>query len=160
MYHQYHVHMLGIRAIWDMPNTQAQQHEENIVFTQTGRKCATQTWNKSIEICSLSDGKVVQVTEHPQTLDDAKANVAYIQEKLSQEAFIGENVRLLNAKNILLVDAEGTRGTCVYTHKFHAIKVKVNINVSLFSLSSCTTTSLSLLSLLSHFSLHVYTVQL
>ena len=68
-------------------------------------------WNKSIEICLPNDGKVVQITEHPQTLDDAKANVAYVQEKLSQEAFSGENVKLLNSKNILLADAEGTQGT-------------------------------------------------
>ena len=57
----------------------------------------------------------MQVTEHSLTLDDTKANVVYIQEKLSQEAFNGENVKLLNAKNILLADAEGTRGTCIHT---------------------------------------------
>ena len=85
-----------------------------------GRKCANKTWNKSIEICSLKDGKVVQVTEHPLTLDDAKANVTYIQEKLSQEAFSGENVKLLNAKNILLADAEGTRGIYMYMYTMNA----------------------------------------
>ena len=67
-------------------------------------------WNKSIEICALKDGKVEQITEHPLTLDELKANVSYIQDKVSQEAFGGAKVRLLNAKNILLADAEGTRG--------------------------------------------------
>ena len=33
-----------------------------------------------------------------------------IQEKLSQEAFGGAKVRLLNSKNILIADADGTRG--------------------------------------------------
>ena len=56
---------------------------------------------------------MVQVTEHPLTLDDAKANVTYIQE-LSQEGFSGENVKLVNAKKILLADAEGTRD--IYMH--------------------------------------------
>ena len=54
----------------------------------------------------------MQVSEHPLTLEESKANVSYIQEKLSQEAFGGDRVKLLNAKNILLADAEGTRGTC------------------------------------------------
>ena len=68
------------------------------------------TWNKSIEICKLGGGEVIQVAEHPLTLDDSKATVTYITEKLSNEAFDGAKVRLLNAKNILLADVEGTRG--------------------------------------------------
>ena len=88
----------------------AKYYIATLVFQfQAGRKCTNQTWNKSIEICSLNDGKVVQVSEHPLTLDESKANVSYIQEKLSQEAFGGEKVKLLNAK---VADAEGTRGTC------------------------------------------------
>ena len=51
-----------------------------------------------------------QISEHPLNLDESKANVSYIQEKLSQEAFDGARVKLLNTKNILLADAEGTRG--------------------------------------------------
>ena len=38
------------------------------------------------------------------------ANVPCIQEKLSQEAFGGAKIRLLNSKNILIADADGTRG--------------------------------------------------
>ena len=80
-----------------------------LTYQVPGRKSSA-TWNKSIEICSLKDGKVEQISEHPLNLDESKANVSYIQEKLSQEAFDGARVKLLNTKNILLADAEGTRG--------------------------------------------------
>lgn len=53
---------------------------------------------------------MIQVAEHPLTPDDSKATVTYITEKLSNEAFDGAKVHLLNAKNILLADVEGTRG--------------------------------------------------
>ena len=68
------------------------------------------TWNKSIKICSLRNGKVEQISEDPLNLNESKANVSYIQQKLSQEAFDGARVKHLNTKNILLADAEGTRG--------------------------------------------------
>ena len=72
----------------------------------------TNTWSKSIEICFVKSGtnEVVAKSEHPITLDETSANVTYIQEKLSCEAFSGGKVRLLNSKNILLADVEGTRG--------------------------------------------------
>ena len=53
------------------------------------------------------------MAEHPLTLDDSKATVTYITEKLSNEAFDGAKVRLLNAKNILSADVEGTRGKSI-----------------------------------------------
>ena len=83
------------------------------IIIQISKKNASLTWSKSIEICVLRDGKVVQVSEHPLTLNETKANVTYIQEKLSQEAFSGERVKLLNAKNIMLADVEGTRGMAI-----------------------------------------------
>lgn len=43
-------------------------------------------------------------------LDEATASVNYVMEKLSQEAFSGAKVRLMNAKNIPLADVEGTTG--------------------------------------------------
>lgn len=52
-------------------------------------------------------GKVVAKSEHPIVLDENSANV---QEKLSREAFSGTRVCLLNSKNILIADADGTRG--------------------------------------------------
>lgn len=55
-------------------------------------------------------GKVVAKSEHPIVLDENSANVASVQEKLSREAFSGTRVRLLNSKNILIADADGTRG--------------------------------------------------
>jgi hypothetical protein len=36
--------------------------------------------------------------------------VTAVQDKLSREAFDGARIKLLNAKNILIADAEGTRG--------------------------------------------------
>ena len=50
------------------------------------------------------------LTEYPITLDDSTANVTYIQEKLSAEAFNGEQVKLMNARNIAIADTEATRG--------------------------------------------------
>ena len=52
----------------------------------------------------------MQVSEHPVTLDDNTANVNAIEERLSREAFNNGRVKLLNAKNILIADVEGTRG--------------------------------------------------
>lgn len=72
---------------------------------------ATNTWNKSIEICYVSNtNQVVAKSEHPITLDESSANVVCVQDKLSREAFGGAKVRLLNSKNILVADTEGTRG--------------------------------------------------
>ena len=61
-------------------------------------------------ICKLVGNEVIQVAEHPLTLDESKATVTYVTEKLSDEAFDGAKVRLMNAKNILLTDVDGTRG--------------------------------------------------
>ena len=47
------------------------------------------------------------LTEYPITLDDSTANVTFIREKLSTEAFNGE---LMNAWNIAIADTEATRG--------------------------------------------------
>ena len=52
----------------------------------------------------------MQISEHPLTLDESKASVNYVQEKVSQEAFNGAPIKLLNAKNILLADVDGTSG--------------------------------------------------
>ena len=58
----------------------------------------------------LRGEQVVQVSEHAVTIDDTTANVTYVIDKLSREAFSGSWVRLLNAKNIPVADVEGTRG--------------------------------------------------
>lgn len=66
------------------------------------------TWNKSIEICYLrGEYEVVQKSEHPILLDEASAQVSFVQDKLSSEAFAGAPVKLLNAKNFLIADVEG-----------------------------------------------------
>jgi hypothetical protein len=54
--------------------------------------------------------EVIAKSEHPITLEESSANVTSIQDKLSREAFSGAKFRLLNSKNILLADMDGTRG--------------------------------------------------
>ena len=65
---------------------------------------------KSIEICALQAGEVVQISEHPLTLDESKASVSYVQDKISTAAFSGAGVKLLDAKNVLIADVEGITG--------------------------------------------------
>ena len=55
-------------------------------------------------------GAVVAVAEHPVTLTPATANVSAICDRVSQEAFEGSTVYLLNAKNLPIHDVDGTRG--------------------------------------------------
>ncbi len=89
-------------------------------------------WIKSIEMCSLrANGDVVQISEHPVTLDEANSSVTAIQDKLSQEAFDGARVRLLNSKNIPLADVEGTRGR--YMQGF--IKVACSTALTLWAIT-------------------------
>ncbi len=53
---------------------------------------------KSIEMFTLrANGDVIQISEHPVTLDEANFSVTAIQDKLSQEAFDGA---LFSSKNI------------------------------------------------------------
>lgn len=77
---------------------------------------ANSSWNKSIEICVLRGEQVVQISEHPITIDESTANVTYVMDKLSREAFNGSKVKLLNAKNISIADVEGTRGKENFTY--------------------------------------------
>ena len=71
------------------------------------------TWTKSIEICALQAEEVVQISEHPLTLNDLKASVSYVQDKISTEAFTGAGVKLLNAKNGFIAGVEGTTGKSI-----------------------------------------------
>ena len=45
------------------------------------------------------------------SMDKSTARVSCLQEKLSREAFNGSAVRLLNSKNILIANTEGTQVT-------------------------------------------------
>ena len=45
-------------------------------------------------------------------MDKSTANVSFLQEKLSKEAFGGSGGKLLNSKYILIADTEGTQGMC------------------------------------------------
>ena len=61
-------------------------------------------------ICVLKAGEIVQTSEHLLSLDESKASVSYVQDKISTEAFSGAGVKLLYAKNVLIADVEGTTG--------------------------------------------------
>ena len=64
----------------------------------------------------MGEGEIVQRTEHPVSLDETTATVSDVQEKISREAFGEAAVKLLNAKNVLLADVEGTRGRLKYNN--------------------------------------------
>ena len=70
-------------------------------------------------MCSLSNSnEVVANSEH---MDVNTANVSFIQEKLSMEAFGGSSVKLLNSHNILIADAGYVHDiicSCIYTIVF------------------------------------------
>ena len=61
-------------------------------------------------MCSAVKGAVVAVAEHPVTLTTATANVSAVCERLSQEAFDGSAVCLLNSKNLPIHDVDSTKG--------------------------------------------------
>ena len=61
-------------------------------------------------MCSFIKGSVLAVAEHPMTLTSATANVTSVCNRVSQEAFEGSAVCLLNAKNLLIHDVDGTKG--------------------------------------------------
>ena len=52
----------------------------------------------------------MQRSEHPINISESSASVGQIAEKISIEAFSGRQVKLLNSKNLLIPDVEGTRG--------------------------------------------------
>jgi hypothetical protein len=52
---------------------------------------------------------VVSCSEHPLAIEEGTATVSSIADKLSKEAFGGVKVQLLNSKNIMIADTEGTR---------------------------------------------------
>lgn len=59
-------------------------------------------------------GVIVATAEHPVTLTAATANVRDVCEKVAQEAFSGTPVCLLNSKNLLIQDVDGTKGLSLY----------------------------------------------
>ena len=70
------------------------------------------SWQKFIEVCSVIGGAVVVTAEHPVSLTASTANVRDVCKRISQEAFGGASVCLLNAKNLPIFD--GTKGNLLY----------------------------------------------
>ena len=79
-------------------------HMHTYLCDQIQGNSSVQSWIKSIDIRSLSsNNKVVANSKHPITMDANTANVSFIQEKLSREAFGGSSIKLLNSKNIIFL---------------------------------------------------------
>lgn len=53
---------------------------------------------------------MISYSEHPLAIEEGTATVSSVADKLSKEAFGGVKVQLLNSKNIMIADTEGTRG--------------------------------------------------
>ena len=69
------------------------------------------TFVDKIDLCSFdSSNEIVAYSEYTVMMDESTAKVCCLQEKLSREAFGGSAFRLLNSKNILIADTEGTQG--------------------------------------------------
>ena len=58
---------------------------------------------------------------------------------MSKEAFSGARVKLLNAKNILIADVEGTRGTLTYSRTVYRLLRNLNASNSQYIIMHCTT---------------------
>ena len=69
------------------------------------------SWQKSIEVCRVVKG-VVPIAEHPVTLTAATANVSAVSSRVSQEAYEGSAVCLINA----IHDVDGTQGNSFHMH--------------------------------------------
>lgn len=67
-------------------------------------------WIKNIELLTLKGRELMVVSEYSIALDETTSNVVFIQEHLSSDAFNGDKVILLNAKNIPIADTEVSRG--------------------------------------------------
>ena len=85
-----------------------------IVCQNLGKRKPTFIWIQSIDLSSFDSSNEIVYSEYPISRDENTAKVSCLQEKLSREAFGGSAVRLLNSKNILIADTEGTCPFCVY----------------------------------------------
>lgn len=65
----------------------------------------------------------MQWCEHPINTSEGITSVNEVTEKISQEAFLGRPVKILNSKNFQLPDVEGTRGTHIKLHTSTKITV-------------------------------------
>ena len=67
-------------------------------------------WTKNVEICSLEGTTVKKSHNLPIYFKKGTASVASVSEFVSQEAFDGNAVVLLDAENLKIPDTIGTRG--------------------------------------------------
>ena len=74
------------------------------------------SWQRNIEIYTLHDGKPKHVYTHPITQDENTANVSSVRATISNEAFQEQPVTLLDVKNKVVPDVNGTKG-CTYANK-------------------------------------------
>ena len=79
-------------------------------FSLTIQPVLDVSWQKSIEVCKVVKGSVIATAEHPVSLTSSTANVMDVSQKLSNEAFSGAPVCLLNS---LIQDVDGTKGKSI-----------------------------------------------
>lgn len=82
------------------------------------------------KIWNLVQGKLMQWCEHPINTSEGITSVNEVTEKISQEAFFGRPVKILNSKNFPIPDVEGTRGTHIKLHcTYYYCRWKILTNI-------------------------------
>ena len=70
----------------------------------------SETWTKTIEVCSYEDNVLKKTLNLPIMLSEKTASVSHVGEIVSMEAFEGEVVILLDNDNLKIPNSAGTRG--------------------------------------------------
>ena len=68
------------------------------------------SWNKNIEICEYSDHDWIKQFSLPIRINDDTANVENVTKMVSDEAFNGEPIVLVDTDYLRILDTPGTRG--------------------------------------------------
>ena len=83
---------------------------EGRIEQRTRRRSCGSEWIKRIEICDLQSSVLKKLFNLPVSLTEQSATVSYIVEFVSEEAFDGAAVVLLDSENLKIPDTIGTRG--------------------------------------------------
>lgn len=92
-------------------------------FGQSKRRCSCGSeWIKRIEICDLEGSVLKKIFNLSVSLTEQSATVSSIAEFVSEEAFNGAAVVLLDSENLEIPDTIGTRGVCIHYSPQCALK--------------------------------------
>ena len=67
------------------------------------------SWRKTVDVCSVVEGSLKKVSNHPVTLTPSTACIEAISNIVSAEAFHGETIVLLDKDNLKIPDNKTTR---------------------------------------------------